>query len=64
LGLDWDPRTAGSLADRSPGITVPLVIESIESQFARSYSLVERPLPPTILEHARGLVDDHLPRVA
>jgi hypothetical protein len=52
------------LADRSPGITVPLVIESIENQFAKSYSLVERPLPPTILEDAHGLVDDHLPRVA
>jgi lipoate-protein ligase A len=64
LGLDWDPRTAGSLADRSPGITVDLVMESIRDQFMRRFPLVERGLPPEILASAGELVDDHLPHVA
>jgi lipoate-protein ligase A len=64
LGLDWDPRTAGSLADRSPGITIPLVTESIESQFRRRFPITERTLPASILERADELLSDHLPKVA
>jgi len=64
LRLDWDPRTAGSLADRSPGITMDLVTRSIEDQFRRRYPMVERSLPPSILEAAGVLVPDHLPQVA
>jgi lipoate-protein ligase A len=64
LGLDWDPRTAGSLADRSPGLTTSLVIQSIERELARSFSLVEQALPPAVLDSAEALVDDHLPNVA
>lgn len=64
LGLDWDPRTAGSLADRSPGITMPLVTNSIEDQFRRRFPLVERSLAPEVLERARELVHEHLPEVA
>lgn len=64
LGLDWDPRTAGSLADRSPGLTTRLVLDAIHDQFRRRYPLVERDLPPEILERADQLLEDHLPRVA
>lgn len=64
LGLDWDPRTAGSLADRSPGITMPLVTQAIEDQFRRRFPVVERALPATVAEAAEGLVDQHLPQVA
>jgi lipoate-protein ligase A len=64
LGLDWDPRTAGSLADRSPGITVKLVMDSIEAQFRRRFEVVEGRLPPAILAEADALVADHLPNVA
>jgi octanoyl-[GcvH]:protein N-octanoyltransferase len=64
LGLDWDPRTAGSLADRSPGLTTELVMESILHQFRRRFPLVEGSLPPDLLARAENLLDDHLPRVA
>jgi lipoate-protein ligase A len=64
LGLDWDPRTAGSLADRSPGITMALVTDAIENQFRRRYPLVERGIPDEILTHAGSLVPEHLPEVA
>jgi hypothetical protein len=64
LGLDWDPRTAGSLADRSPGLTVDLVMESIRDQFMKRFPIVERSLSPEILATAGDLVDDHLPHVA
>lgn len=64
LGLDWDPRTAGSLADRSPGISNELVMKSIIDQFHRRYTLIEQALPGEILEKADQLLEDHLPRVA
>lgn len=64
LGLDWDPRTAGSLADRSPGLTPELVMESIEDRFRRRFSVVEAELPPEIAHHAERLVAEHLSEVA
>lgn len=64
LGLDWDPRTAGSLADRSPGITPRLVIQSIETQFAERFSITESALSTDLLRRADELVQDHLPQVA
>ncbi|HEX6299898.1 MAG TPA: lipoate--protein ligase family protein [Acidimicrobiia bacterium] len=64
LGLDWDPRTAGSLADRSPGLTTDLVMESILDEFRRRYPMLEDSLPPEVLTSAESLLDDHLPKVA
>jgi octanoyl-[GcvH]:protein N-octanoyltransferase len=64
LGLDWDPRTAGSLADRSPGLTIELVGKSIETQFARRYDIEEGGLSDRVISDARRLVKDHLPQVA
>lgn len=64
LGLDWDPRTAGSLADRSPGLTVDLVMKSIQDQFRRRFHLVEDSLPLGVADRAESLVEEHLPRVA
>lgn len=64
LGLDWDPRTAGSLADRSPGLTTDLVMKSIKDQFRKRFSLSESELPSSILIRAEELLADHLPRVA
>jgi octanoyl-[GcvH]:protein N-octanoyltransferase len=64
LGLDWDPRTAGSLADRSPGLSTDLVMENIHRQFRHRFSVVEGSLPSEILARAETLVDDHLPKVA
>jgi octanoyl-[GcvH]:protein N-octanoyltransferase len=64
LGLDWDPRTAGSLADRSPGITPHLVMQSIESQFAQRFPLVEGSLSGDVIRQADDLMEYHLPQVA
>lgn len=64
LGLDWDPRTTGALADRSPGLTTKLVRKSIESQFAKLFDLVDGELPDHVVEHGQLLVPEHLPRVA
>lgn len=64
LGLDWDPRTAGSLADRSPGLTTDLVMESILDQFRRHYPMVEGALGSDLLRNAESLLGDHLPQVA
>lgn len=64
LGLDWDPRTAGSLADRSPGLTNDVVMESIRKEFQRRFALAEAPLPAGIVDRARALLDEHLPKVA
>lgn len=64
LGLDWDPRTAGSLADRSPGVTKDLVMKSIEKGFAKTFSIDEASLDPAVVAEAEVLLDEHLPKVA
>lgn len=64
LALDWDPRTAGALADRSPGLTKGVVIDAIVAQFRRRHTIVEAELPNRILGEAQELMADHLPRVA
>lgn len=64
LGLDWDPRTAGSLADRSPGLTVEKVSEAIESELERFFRVEDGEIPEHVIERSKPLVDQHLPRVA
>lgn len=64
LGIDWDPRTAGSLADRSPGLTVEKVADAIEAELGRVFSLEDREIPPSVIERSEPLVEQHLPRVA
>jgi lipoate-protein ligase A len=64
LSLDWDPRTAGALADRSPGLTHQKVHGSILAQFRRRFPMVERDLPTEVTDRANELLADHLPRVA
>lgn len=64
LGLDWDPRTAGSLADRSPGLSNEVVSNAIEGQFRNRYRVTEGPLPEEILVAANDMLEGHLPKVA
>ncbi len=64
LGLDWDPRTAGALADRAPGLTNDVVTKSILDQFRRRFPIVERSLPEEVTARAADLLLEHLPRVA
>jgi octanoyl-[GcvH]:protein N-octanoyltransferase len=64
LGLDWDPRTAGSLADRSPGLGNDEVSTAIIEAFASRFSLERGVLPSTIIDEAMSNLADHLPKVA
>lgn len=64
LGLDWDPRTAGSLADKAPGLDTEVVADAIVESFATRFDLVEGELPAVVLERALSLVEGHLPEVA
>ena len=64
LGLDWDPRTAGSLADRSPGLDNDEVATAIIEALASRFSVERGALPSRIIDEATTLLPDHLPKVA
>jgi octanoyl-[GcvH]:protein N-octanoyltransferase len=64
LGLDWDPRTAGSLTDGSPGLDSDKVSTAIIEAFASRFSLERGALPSTIIDEAMSNLADHLPKVA
>lgn len=64
LGLDWDPRTAGSLADRYPGLSTEIVADVIVEAFSSHFDLVEGSIPEAVLEQAGSLLASHLPEVA
>ena len=64
LHLDWDPRTSGALADRSPGLDNTKVSKAIVESLSGVYDLVPGRLPASLIEEARRLVPEHLPLVA
>lgn len=64
LRIDWDPRTAGALADLSPGLTTEKVADWILAAMGRRFDLQERPLPADVIDRARTLIPHHLARVA
>lgn len=64
LHLDWDPRTAGSLADRAPGLDNEIVAKAILDAFADRFPLERGVLPGFVVERAGHLIHDHLPQVA
>jgi lipoate-protein ligase A len=64
LGIDWDPRTTGSLADRSPGLDNTKVATAIITAFRLRYDLENGRLPTAVIDEARSLLPDHPPRVA
>ncbi len=64
LRLDWDPRTAGSLADRAPGLNTDVVAAAILEAFADRLALERGELPDFVVERAGHLVGGHLPEVA
>jgi octanoyl-[GcvH]:protein N-octanoyltransferase len=59
LELDWDPSTAGSLADEVPEIGWEDAEQAILRRFAGSFELVEERVPPEILVRARSLQPTH-----
>lgn len=64
LQIDWDPRTAGSLADRSPGLDNTTVAAAIIRQLENHFLVTRRRTPEDVLSNARLLIDSHLPKVA
>lgn len=64
LHLDWDPRTAGSLADRAPGLDNDIVAGAIVEAFADRFPLERGVLPGFVVERAGHLIKGHLPQVA
>ncbi len=64
LELDWDPRTSGALADRSPGLDNAKVIAAIIAALNNRFDLVTGDLPASVIEDAHRLLPEHLPEVA
>lgn len=64
LGIDWDPRTAGALADRSAGTKPSDVSDAVIAQLHQLADISESPLPEVIIEQGRSLVERHIPAAA
>jgi len=59
LGLDWDPATAGSADDESPGSGPDTVAGAIVAELAARHELVEATLDPETLALAERLEARH-----
>jgi lipoate-protein ligase A len=59
LELDWDPATAGGVADEVAGVTVDDVERAVLDAYASRWELVEAPLDAGTLEHADQLLPRH-----
>jgi octanoyl-[GcvH]:protein N-octanoyltransferase len=59
LGLDWDPASAGSIADERAGISVEQVQATLLDQLAGRYRLAPSTLADSETAAARELLDRH-----
>lgn len=64
LGVDWDPRTTGALADRAPGLSTAQVVDTVRKELETRYTLNHIDIPQTIMTRARELSAGHIPEVA
>lgn len=64
LRIDWDPRTTGALADRSPGLTTANVLEAVLDQLQERFDVESGSIPISEVAAARTLTDSHVPKVA
>lgn len=64
LGIDWDPRTAGALADRSAGTKMSDVSAAVITQLEKLVEVVETPIPGGIVEQGRSYIERHIPVAA
>jgi lipoate-protein ligase A len=60
LGLEWDPITAGAVADTLPGASVGRVTRALEVELGELRALEPAELDAATLELAASLVPDHL----
>ena len=59
LGLEWDPRTAGGVADEVPGVGVDDVARSVAEELGRRHELVEGSVDPRTQAIAAELTREH-----
>jgi octanoyl-[GcvH]:protein N-octanoyltransferase len=59
LDLDWDPQTAGSVADEVGDASLDAVEAALLDRFAKRYDLVDAELDETTLERAAKLEAEH-----
>jgi len=64
LKLDWDPRTTGALADRSPGLDNKKVLKAIVAALSERFDVGRGELPVEVVQEAKKLVPGHLPKAA
>lgn len=63
LKIDWDPRTVGALADRSPGISTDDVASAVIRRLEDRYEVKESRLDNSILADSDDLLASHLPKI-
>jgi octanoyl-[GcvH]:protein N-octanoyltransferase len=61
LALDWDPATAGSVADEVPGVGVAEVEDALIAELGRRFELLDAELDAETLALAATLEADHEP---
>ena len=61
LEIEWDPSTAGSLAEEVPGLTWEGAEGALLEAFRGRFDLEERPLDPATIDLARSLAPRHIP---
>ncbi|MGH2953203.1 MAG: lipoyl protein ligase domain-containing protein [Solirubrobacterales bacterium] len=59
LGLDWDPATAGSVADEAPGVGLGEVEDALIAELGGRFELVPAEVDPETLELAERLEAAH-----
>jgi len=59
LGLDWDPATAGDLADVVPGVTLDDALAALRTALAARLELADAELDAGTLARARELEPSH-----
>lgn len=64
LRIDWDPRTAGALADRSAGTGNEDVAQAVLSKLSTRVEIVTGSIPDHIVERGRTMIERHLPAAA
>jgi len=59
LELDWDPASAGAVADEVPGVALGTVEQAMLETYAERYGLVSGTIRAPELAAARGLIERH-----
>lgn len=63
LKIDWDPRTVGALADRSPGLSTEDVANAVIRRLEERYDLRPSRIDGDVLAESETLLDNHLPKI-